>query len=371
MRLSTNPNNELKRTALFNEHKKLNAKIVPFAGYEMPLKYSTPEAEHLAVRNSAGVFDVSHMGEIFVKGKDALNFVNYLLTNKITTVKRATYTTMCNKNAGIVDDLLVYTIDDEEYLLVVNASNIEKDYKWIQNLAKEYGFNGSIINESLEYSQIAIQGPKSSEFMEKAFGTDLKNQLSEIKFFRYAYINIDKTNYLISRTGYTGEFGYEIYGKSNMDKIFAKLVSVGVVPCGLASRDSLRLEASLPLYGNDLDNETSPLEAGLDFVVKLDKENFVGKDILLTQKNNTNKKLIGFKIKTDERKPIPRHGYKIMDSEQNEIGTVSSGGFSYLLQEPIAMAYIKNNNFENINVDIRNKLYPIEILELPFIKKNK
>jgi len=357
----------IKKTPLNNKHKNLGAKMIDFGGWEMPVHYSSIIKEHKAVRQSAGLFDVSHMGEVKVSGKDALANLQKILSNNIEklNIGQATYTVMCNSDGGIKDDFLVYRIAEKEYLLIVNASNIEKDYNWIkENLKGEV----SAENLSEDYGLLALQGPKSEEILEKITDIDLSN----IKYFRFADDKVGGIKTLISRTGYTGEKGFELYCDSDdVEDLWNAIVDVGddfkLKPAGLGARNTLRLEKKLCLYGNDIDENTNPLEAGLGFAVDLDKDDFIGKEKILEVKNKgIDKKLIGFKL---VGRGIPRHGYDITKDEK-KIGRVTSGSFSPSLDENIGLGYVNVEEAEignEIDIMIRNRKVKAKIVKTPFI----
>ena len=300
----------MKKTRLYQIHEKLGAKIVEFAGYLMPIQYSSIIAEHKAVRNSVGVFDVSHMGEIFVTGEKAVEFVQYITVNDASKLYpgRVQYSAMCYNDAGIVDDLLVYKFADDKFLLVVNASNIEKDFSWMNENNK---FGVTLENKSEEYSLIAVQGPNSNKTLQKI--CDKEINLEYYHFFEAKVAGVDM---ILSRTGYTGELGYELYFKGDektaehiWNKIFEAGKEFNIQPVGLAARDSLRLEMGFMLYGNDIDKTTNPLEAGLGWITKLNKGNFIGKDVLLKVKSDGLKRKLVAMLGND--KSFPRHGYEI------------------------------------------------------------
>lgn len=358
----------MKTTALNQVHKNLGAKMVPFAGYEMPVQYSGVNQEHMVVREGVGVFDVSHMGQFFAKGTEVEQLLQYVTTNDVTKVAigQAQYTCMPNANGGIVDDLIIYKISDEEWMLVVNASNIEKDWNWINQNNK---WNVSLENKSDEISLLAIQGPKSIEAMQSL--TDVN--LSEIPFYHFeigTFAGIE--NVIISATGYTGSGGFEIYfANENAEEIWNKVFeagkSFGIEPCGLAARDTLRLEKGYCLYGNDINDETTPLEAGLAWITKLDTD-FVAKDIIAKQKEEgVQKKLVAFKM---VEKGIPRHDYKIVDDYENTLGVVTSGTQSPILKEGIGLGYVAIDFAKvgtNIRIQIRDKNVLAEVVKLPFV----
>lgn len=360
----------MKRTTFYNIHKNLGAKIVEFAGYEMPIQYSSIIAEHKAVRNSVGVFDVSHMGEVFVKGEKALEFVQHITVNDASKlfVGRVQYSAMCYEDGGIVDDLLVYRLADDEFMLVINASNIEKDFAWMQ---KNNHFGVELKNESDEYSLLAVQGPNSLKTLQKLTETQIN-----LEYYHFTKLNLAGIDMIFSRTGYTGELGYELYFKGNevvakelWEKIFEAGKEFDIQPVGLAARDSLRLEMGFCLYGNDIDQTTNPLEAGLGWITKLSKQNFIGREALLKIKENgLTRKLVA--IISDE-KTFPRHGYDI-SVNNNKIGTVTSGTVSPVLDKPIALGYVETKFAEigtEINFLIRGKEFPAKVVKLPFVKR--
>ncbi len=358
----------LKKTCLLDEHKSASAKIVPFAGFEMPVQYKGIIAEHTIVRTNVGVFDVSHMGEFIVSGKDAVSYLNFLVPNDISKINepgKGLYTQICNKNGGTVDDLIIYNLGDK-FLVVVNASNIDKDWDWFNE--NKIGFSISLENKSDYYSLLAVQGPKAEETLSKVLSIDL-NTLKLHKYFEIKKYN----NLLIARTGYTGEDGFEIFTESEKDtiKLWQDLLNAGVAPCGLGARDTLRLEVAYPLYGHELDDETSPLEAGLGWTVKLDKvSDFIGKNILVKQKQEgLKKKLICLRIND---KLIARQGYKVFNKENKEIGIVVSGSQGITVGFPIATAYISPEYSEvgkELLVNIRDKMISATIVQRPFYKR--
>lgn len=355
----------LKKTSLFEEHKKLGAKIVDFAGFEMPIQYQSIIAEHNAVRKSAGIFDVSHMGEFLVSGKDAINYLNYLVPNDINKIKeegKGLYTQICHPNGGTIDDLIVYN-RGLDFLVVVNASNIEKDWKWFNE--NKSGFDIVLKNISDQISLLAIQGPKAEAILSSISGIDLKE---------HKYFEIKKYNSMwVARTGYTGEDGFEIFieDRDETIELWQNLINSDVVPCGLGARDTLRLEVAYPLYGHELDDETSPLEAGLGWSTKLDKsEDFIGKTALIKQKQDgLKKKMICLKIND---KLIARQGYKVCSKENTEIGIVVSGSQGITVGYPVATAYVPASYSEIGNelfVNIRDKMISATVVKRPFYKR--
>lgn len=360
----------MKLTKFNQVHKKLGAKMVEFAGFEMPIQYSSIIAEHKAVRNSVGVFDVSHMGEVVVKGKDAEKFVQYITVNDASSLfaGRVQYSAMCYPDGGIVDDLLVYKISNEQFLLVINASNIEKDFKWMNENNK---FSIDLSNQSDEYSLLAIQGPNSFKTLQK-----LTDKEINLEYYHFTQMNIAGIEMIISRTGYTGELGFELYFKGNekdaenlWNKIFEAGKEFNIQPAGLAARDSLRLEMGYCLYGNDIDQTTNPLEAGLGWITKLNKTEFIGQQALLKIKaDGIKRKLVAI---TSEQKTFPRHGYDISQNG-NKIGHITSGTVSPVTEKPIALGYVEKEFSDigtKINFVIRDKEISAEIVKLPFVKK--
>lgn len=352
----------LKRTPFYSFHKALNAKMVPFAGFEMPLQYEGIIKETKYAREKVVVFDVSHMGEIEIKGKDALPFLSYVVSNDPSQLKdyQVQYAVLLNEMGGAVDDLLIYKLPDR-YFLVVNAANTEKDYNFL--LEKKRG-KVEIKNLSEEIAQLAIQGPLSEKHLEENLGI----VLSDIKFYWAKEIDLNGIPILISRTGYTGEDGFEIYFKKEYaERIWKSIFKGEIKPAGLGARDTLRLEMGYPLYGHELDDETSPLEAGLKRFVKL-KENFLGKERIVKElEEGVKKKLIGFY--TEEKGIIPREKMKIY-YEGEEIGYVTSGTFSPTLNCSIGMGYVKSDfNREKVEINIRGKIKEFKICSLPFVKE--
>ncbi|MFB3167805.1 glycine cleavage system aminomethyltransferase GcvT [Neobacillus sp. 179-C4.2 HS] len=363
----------LKQTPLFEVYKKFGAKVVDFGGWALPVQFSSILDEHEAVRTKAGLFDVSHMGEVLVVGKDAERYINYLCTNDVTKldINQAQYTAMCYPDGGTVDDLLVYKLDNEKYLLVINAANIEKDFEWMQQHAKG---EMALQNISNEVAQVAIQGPKAEGVLQKLTKTDL-SQIGPFKFVQH--VNLDGiTDVLVSRTGYTGEDGFELYlSASQAEALWVKLLEVGsddgLKPCGLGARDTLRLEARLALYGQELLPDISPLEAGIGFAVKTNKVNdFIGKYALLAQKEaGLKRKLVGIEV---TGRGIPRHGYKVVSEDGEEIGVVTSGTQSPSLKKSIGLALIAAEHTQvgtPLKVEIRNKLIEAVVVKAPFYKK--
>lgn len=361
------------KTVLYETHTGLGAKMVEFGGWDMPVQYSGIIDEHKAVRNSAGVFDVSHMGEVFVSGKDSLNFLQKIVPQDISKLPehKAVYCQLPYENGGLVDDLIVYHLSGEEYLIIVNAANIEKDNNWFEQNAK--GFDVILNNRSDAFSMLALQGPNAYKIIEK-LGISQENQP---QFFTICKTKIKDIPVYLARTGYTGEDGFEIIMENNYaSKIWDLLFDAGneynLKPIGLGARDTLRLEAALMLYGNDLNENTTPVEAGLKWSVPADKkEDYNGKSVILHQREHgSDKKLIGF-IMTD--RAIPRHEYEIYHNGR-KAGVVTSGGYSPTLDKNIGMGYV--DTAENISLDsdiqimVRNKLYNAKVVKRPFVVKN-
>lgn len=353
---------------LEKKHIALGGKMVDFAGFYMPVQYEGVNIEHETVRNGVGVFDVSHMGEFFIKGPQALALIQKVTTNDASTLidGRAQYSCMPNETGGIVDDLIVYRINEEHFMLVVNASNIEKDWAWI---TKNNTMGAEMINRSDDYSLLAIQGPKAVEAMQSLTAINL----SEIKYYHFEIAEFAGVKEVtISATGYTGSGGFEIYCKNEdvntiWDKVFEAGSSFGIKPIGLAARDTLRLEKGFCLYGNDIDDTTSPLEAGLGWITKFTKT-FTNSENLMKQKEaGVNKKLVGFELL---ERGIPRHDYEIVDANGNNIGRVTSGTQSPSLQKPIGMGYVEkafSTIDSEIYIRIRNKDVKAKVVKLPFL----
>jgi aminomethyltransferase len=360
----------LKRTPFYNIHRHLNAKIVEFAGFEMPVEYSGIINEHMTVRQRVGVFDVSHMGEIWIKGPNALSFIQKVTSNDASLLLpgQAQYSCLPNGNGGIVDDLLVYNYEPGKYLLVVNASNIQKDYKW---LISQNNMGAVLEDSSDKISQLAIQGPRALKVLQKLTGNDL----SAIKYYTFKvdrFAGIDDV--IISATGYTGAGGFELYFyNDHAEHIWEALFDAGreegIQPIGLGARDTLRLEMGYCLYGNDIDDTTSPIEAGLGWITKfIPGKDFIDKDRLLLQKENgVSKKLRGFEMID---RGIPRHGYNLANQNGKIIGHVTSGTQSPVLDKGIGMGYI-DSNYSTLGTEIfilvRDKKLKARIVKMPFI----
>lgn len=359
----------MKNTALTHIHESLGAKIVPFAGYQMPVQYAGVNVEHETVRNGVGVFDVSHMGEFFLKGENALALLQKITSNDASKLQpgKAQYSCMPNADGGIVDDLIIYMIQENEYMLVVNASNIEKDWNWI---AKHNDINVTMENRSEDWSLLAIQGPKAAEAMQSLTSVNL----SAIKFYTFEITDFaGLPNVIVSATGYTGSGGFEIYVKNEdveavWNKVFEAGASWGIKPIGLAARDTLRLEMGYCLYGNDIDDTTSPLEAGLGWITKFTKD-FVNSEALQKQKEEgVTRKLVAFEL---TERGIPRKGYDIVDGNGAVIGNVTSGTMSPSLGKGIGLGYVTKINSKidtEILIQIRKKKIPARVVKLPFYK---
>lgn len=357
---------ELKKTGFHAIHTNLGAKMVAFAGYHMPIQYKSIIQEHQKVRTSVGIFDVSHMGEIEIQGPRALEFINYLITNdaRKIDINQAQYTAMCYEDAGIVDDLILYRLATH-YLLVINASNIKKDYEWM----KENKIEGvEIRNISDSISQLAIQGSRAKDTLQKLTKVDL----SGIKFYSFREGELAGVNMIISATGYTGEPGFEIYfDRGYSEDVWNAIMEAGIefdiAPIGLAARDTLRLEKRYCLYGNDIGASTNPYEAGLGWVIKLDKGNFIGRDSLeRIKEEGIKRKLVGFEL---DSRTIPRHGY-VIRKDDKEVGKVTSGCFSPILEKSIGLGYVNvhyANVGETIEILVREKAFSATIVKTPFL----
>lgn len=359
----------MKNTALSHVHEALGAKMVPFAGYNMPVQYEGVTAEHETVRKGVGVFDVSHMGEFFLKGENALALIQKISSNDASKLVpgKAQYSCMPNADGGIVDDLIIYMIAENEYMLVVNASNIEKDWNWI---SQHNDLKVEMENRSEEWSLLAIQGPKAAEAMQSLTSVDL----STIKFYTFEITDFAGIpNVVVSATGYTGSGGFEVYVKNEdveqlWNKVFEAGKDWGIKPIGLAARDTLRLEMGYCLYGNDIDDTTSPLEAGLGWITKFTKD-FVNAEALKAQKEaGVTRKLVAFEL---TERGVPRHDYKIVDADGNNIGRVTSGTMSPSLGKGIGLGYVTKENSKvdsDIFIQVRKKQIPAKVVKLPFYK---
>ena len=357
----------IKTTCLHDRHVDLGALMSPFAGYDMPIQYKGITEEHNAVRHNVGVFDVSHMGEVRVKGADAEKFVNHIFVNDVTGAPdgQIFYGMMCYENGGTVDDLLVYKVNDNEFFLVINASNIDKDVAWImQNTS---GFDVEVTDESLYYGELAIQGPNAEDTIARIFDLPVK----EIAFYNFKTLHVEGEDIIVSRTGYTGEDGFEIYASHEFTiRAWDKLMDAGVQPCGLGCRDTLRFEVGLPLYGDELSETISPIEASLSMFVKLDKPEFIGKDALAAQKaNGVTRRIVGLQL---EGNAIPRHGYPVEVNGQ-QVGEITTGYRSISTGLSVAMSMI-NKPYDKlgteVEVRIRKKTFPAKVVKKRFYDKN-
>ena len=358
---------KLIKTCLHDKHVALGALMSPFGGFDMPIQYKGITEEHNAVRHEVGVFDVSHMGEVRVKGPDAYKYVSHIFVNDVTGAPdgQIFYGMMCYENGGTVDDLLVYKVNDEEYFLVINASNIEKDVDWIMKNAE--GFNVEIKNESDYYGEVAVQGPKAEDTLVNVLGLEVR----EIPFYNFKVFHIDGEDVIVSRTGYTGEDGFEIYGSHEyIRKVWDKLMEAGVQPCGLGCRDTLRFEVGLPLYGDELSADITPIEASLSMFVKLDKPEFIGKEALAKQKaEGVKRRIIGIEL---EGTAVPRHGYPV-EVNGEVIGEVTTGYKSISTGKSVAMAMV-NKPYDKLGTEveirIRKKTFPGKVVKKRFYDKN-
>ncbi|WP_185868894.1 glycine cleavage system aminomethyltransferase GcvT [Blattabacterium cuenoti] len=364
--------NNLKKTILYKNHLILGAKMVDYSGFYMPLQYTSSLREHISVRNKAGIFDVSHMGKFILNGKNSMNLIQYLTINDLSKINigQAQYNCFINENGGIIDDLVIYKISEKKLLLIVNAANIEKNKKWINYHIKKNCYSDiEFLDFSQEYSLLAIQGPYSLSYIQKLTNVSLH----KIPFYHFEigdFAGIKKV--FISCTGYTGSKGVEIYvSNKHVEKIWNKIIEINeMIPCGIASRDSLRLEMGYRLYGQDLCEKITPIEAGLSWITKFEKK-FIAKDILQIQKIKGNhKKFISFLV--EEKGKIPRTGYSLTDKYNNVIGNVTSGTFSPILKKGIGLGYLWDNHqkISPLFISIRGKRISIKIVKLPFIEVN-
>lgn len=357
----------LVKTCLHDKHVALGALMSPFGGFDMPIQYVGITEEHNAVRHHVGVFDVSHMGEVRVKGPDAYKFVSHIFVNDVTGAPdgQIFYGMMCYENGGTVDDLLVYKVNDEEYFLVINASNIDKDVAWIRQNAA--GFNVSIEDQSPYYGEIAVQGPEAEKALKDILGIDA----SDIAFYNFRTLPIDGEEVIVSRTGYTGEDGFEIYGSHDfIRRCWDKLMEGGVQACGLGCRDTLRFEVGLPLYGHELSADITPIEASLSMFVKLDKPEFVGKEALAAQKaEGVKRRIVGIEL---DGNAVPRAGYPV-EAEGKVVGEVTTGYKSISTGKSVAMAMIEKPYDKLgtlVEVRIRKKTFPGKVVKKRFYDKN-
>jgi aminomethyltransferase len=360
----------MNRTALYEVHKKLGAKMIEFAGWEMPVEYTGIRDEHLAVRNSVGLFDVSHMGEVEICGKEAALLCQWVTTNDIAKLRnfQAQYTLLCNPRGGVIDDIIVYKFSDERFFICVNAVNTVKDYEWIKGAKNK--FKAEVMNKSFDFSQLALQGPDSQVILNSVIGEDL----STLRRFYCRLVKWNDVDLIVARTGYTGEDGFEVFlpwdsALSLWNEILEKGKPYGLLPCGLGARDTLRVEMGYPLYGHEIDEDTNPLEAGLSRFVRIEKGDFIGKEAILNvMQTGLKKKLIGFEML---ERGIPRQGYSIL-KDSIVLGTVTSGTLSPSLGKPIGMGYLSRSDIEvgnEIQIEIRGTPRKAKIVSVPFYKK--
>lgn len=358
-----------KRTCLYDSHVKLGAQISPFGGFDMPIQYKGIVEEHNAVRNACGIFDVSHMGEVAVTGPDAEKYVNYIFTNDLTGAPcgKCYYGMMLHPDGGTVDDLIVYKRGENDFFLVINAANIDKDVAWIQGHAE--GFDVKIDHQSEHYGEIAIQGPKAESVVTEVLGL----KVADLDFYCFSTYEYNGEQVIVSRTGYTGEDGFEIYATpATIQLVWETLISSRrAEPCGLGCRDTLRFEVGLPLYGDELADDITPIEAGLGIFVKLDKPEFIGKEALAAQKaEGPKRKLVGIEL---QDRAIPRHGYDVLNAEDEVIGQVTTGYHAISVDKSIAMALIDARYAAlgtEVKVRIRRKTFPAVVVKKKFYKKS-
>ena len=355
-----------KRTCLYDKHVALGALIAPFAGFDMPIQYSGITEEHNAVRGHCGVFDVSHMGEVLVTGSEAEKYINHIFTNDVRGLPagKVLYGMMCYPDGGVVDDTCICKLEDQVFLMTINASNIDKDIAWIEKNAA--GFDVVIKNKSENYGQLALQGPEAEAKIESVLGVSTK----DLNFYEVRQVKMDGEVIIVSRTGYTGEDGFEIYGSPKyINEAWDKLIAAGITPCGLGCRDTLRFEVGLPLYGNELSDKISPVMAGLSMFVKLDKEEFIGKDALQKQKaEGVSQRLRGIVL---EGNAIPRHGYKVMKAGK-EVGVVTTGYRLISTPKSCAVALVDASvqMGDKLEIQIRKKSFLGIVVKKKFYDKH-
>lgn len=357
-----------KQTCLYERHVALGALMEPFAGFVMPIQYSSIMDEHEAVRKHCGVFDVSHMGEVVVTGADSLRFVNHIFTNDVSALERGKiqYGMMCYPDGGTVDDLLVYKVNDERFFIVINAANDEKDTVWMRE--QSAGYAVEIDHQSERYGQLAVQGPESEAVMQQVLGLEC----AELSFYTFKTLDVEGETIVVSRTGYTGEDGFEVYASPKLTRRFWDILveSGRCKPCGLGCRDTLRFEVGLPLYGDELSAEISPIMAGLGIFCKLDKAEFIGKDALARQKaEGTPRRLVGIELKD---KAVPRHGYKVM-KDGREVGEVTTGYRSISTGKSVCMALVDwdcRALGTEVAVQIRKRTFPGTVVKKKFYEKH-
>lgn len=360
---------EMKKTCLHQHHVDLGAQMSPFGGFDMPIQYKGIVEEHNAVRNACGVFDVSHMGEVAITGPDAERYVNYIFSNDVSgaPVGQCFYGMMLNQNGGVVDDLLVYKRGEESYFLVINASNIEKDVDWIRS--NREGFNVEIDHLSDALGELAIQGPDAEKVVTEVLGIEC----ADLTFYTFKELEYDGKHVIISRTGYTGEDGFEIYTDHELTiKFWERLLASGrVEPCALGCRDTLRFEVGLPLYGDELADDITPVEAGLTMFVKLDKPEFIGKEAIIVQKNNgAKRKIVGLELLD---RAIPRHGYEVLNENDEVVGSITTGYHAISVDKSVAMALVDSKYASldtPLKVRIRRKTFPAIVVKKKFYKKS-
>ena len=359
----------LKVTPLLGLHKELGAKLVPFAGWNMPMQFSGVMSEHICVRGKVGLFDVSHMGEIEVEGKDAKKFLQFLLSNNMEKMFDGSilYSLMCYETGGVVDDLLVYRFSENHYFLCVNASNSAKDYEWVEKHASS--FNVNVKNISSETSQLALQGPEAKNVLQALCDISL----NDLPYYNFRKSRINNVESIISRTGYTGEDGFELYlSPEKVSEVFRLLMKqgrpFGIQPIGLGARDTLRIEMGYPLYGNEIDDNSTPLDAGLGWVIKFDKGEFLGRGPLLkqTEQRRSRRKLVGVKLLT---RGVPRAHYQVLKQGES-VGEVTSGTFSPTLNAGVGLCYLSSEYSgvgNHLDIKIRDQLVAAEVVKLPFV----
>ena len=362
---------EMKKTPLNAVHRSLGAKMVDFGGWDMPVQYSGIKEEHLAVRNKAGLFDVSHMGEIRVKGKDALAFIQRLITSDVSDAKigQARYGVLCYPHGGIVDDLLVYHVGTDEYLLIVNAGNIDKDWSWINEQKKDEDV--VLTNESDAYGQIAIQGPLALSILQ----TLTKTKLEDIAYYSFEMGQVSGKDCILSRTGYTGEDGFEVYcAAGDTEFLWNEMMKAGnddLLPCGLGARDTLRFEAKMPLYGHEMTEDINPLETGLGRFIALDKGDFIGREPIAKMKEEGRpRKIVGFEMID---RGVPRAGY-VIEKDGEEVGSVTTGTYSPTFEKSMGLAIVATDKVavdDEIDVIIRGKKTKAKVVKTPFYKRSK
>lgn len=358
----------LKTTCLHPRHVALGALMSPFGGFDMPIQYAGIVEEHNAVRNAAGVFDVSHMGEVLVTGKDACRFVNHIFTNDIAACAdgKIQYGMMLNPDGGVVDDLLVYRRSATEFFIVINASNIDKDVAWIMEQARDFDVKVEHLSEA--YGELAVQGPDAEKTLRDVLGIDC----ADLTFYTFKDIDIEGVPSVVSRTGYTGEDGFEIYSTPEVTvRLWDKLMEAGVQPCGLGCRDTLRFEAGLPLYGDELSDTITPIEAALGMFVKLDKPGFIGREACARQKaEGAPRKIVGLEV---SGQAIPRHGYEVLNADDEPVGTVTTGYHSITLDKNLAMALVDARYAAlgtELKVRVRRKVFPAVVVKKRFYTPN-